>query len=290
MSLPKGNRKSDVMMESRQFTDLLGRIATGGSTIYPLGRPMFNGMPQSPSHPPFRMALQRRHGDYVRADGGSAASEIIVTGGHVGTHIDALAHVSQDGKLHGGVDAFESQKGGAFSNLGIDFVRPFWCRGVLLDVAETLGVDACEPGYEITPDDLAAAAGARVISPGDVVLVRTGWAQRWEDPEAYFGLETGVPGPGDEAAKWLASFGIRAAGSDTIAFEHVAPGAGHSLLPVHRILLVEHGIHIIETLDLEGLARAKPLEFLFVMAPLKLVGATGSPVNPLAIVSGDDHG
>jgi kynurenine formamidase len=232
------------------------------------------------------MALQRRHGDYVRTDGGSAASEIVFTGGHVGTHIDALAHVSQDGKLHGGVDAFEAQKGGSFSEWGIERVAPFFCRGVLFDVAAARGVKALEPGYEITADDLAAASGTQIISPGDVVLIRTGWGRRWDDPEAYFGFESGVPGPGEEAAKWLASLGIRAAGSDTIAFEHVAPGAGHSLLPVHRILLVEHGIHIIETLDLEALARARPPEFLFVLAPLKLVGATGSPANPLAIVSG----
>lgn len=277
------------MSDGQEFRDLLNQIASERHSIYPLGRPLFNGMPQSPSHPPFRMALQRRHGDYVRTDGGSAASEIIVTGGHVGTHIDALSHVSQDGKLHGGLDASVAQHGGAFSNMGIDQVPPFWCRGVLLDIAAALGVDSCEPAYEITSHDLALAAGSRAISPGDVVLIRTGWGKRWDDPHAYFGFESGVPGPTEEGAKWLASFGVRAVGSDTIAFEHVSPGSGHSLLPVHRILLVEHGIHIIETLDLETLARAKPAEFLFVMAPLKLVGATGSPVNPLAIVSGSDR-
>lgn len=262
---------------------LLERIA-GGFEIYSLGRPLFNGMPQSPNHPPFRMSLQRRHGDFVRADGGSAASEIILTGGHVGTHVDALAHVSQDGRLHGGVDAFESQKGGTFSDFGVDTVGPFFCRGVLLDVPVRLGLDACEPAYEIRASDLAAAAEGLSIAKGDVVLIRTGWGGRWADRDAFFGLDTGVPGPGEEAAKWLASLEIRAAGSDTIAFERIAPGAGHSLLPVHRILLVEAGIHIIETLDLEGLARSGAAEFLFVMAPLLIVGATGSPVTPLAVV------
>jgi kynurenine formamidase len=65
----------------------------GGVRIFDLGRPMEVGMPQSPNHPQFRIALARRHGDSVRADGGSAANELIVTGGHVGTHIDALSHV-----------------------------------------------------------------------------------------------------------------------------------------------------------------------------------------------------
>ncbi len=76
-----------------------------GLRIVELGQPLFTGMPCSPNHPGFRMTLVRRHGDMVRPDGGSAANEIIITGGHVGTHIDALSHVSHDGRLHGGVDA-----------------------------------------------------------------------------------------------------------------------------------------------------------------------------------------
>jgi kynurenine formamidase len=78
---------------------------------------------------------------------------------------------------------------------------------------------------------------------------------------------------------------VRAAGSDTIAFERIPAGAGHAVLPVHRVLLVEHGIHIIETLALEELAASGAREFLFVLSPLKVVGGTGSPVRPLAVVS-----
>ena len=77
---------------------------------------------------------------------------------------------------------------------------------------------------------------------------------------------------------------MRVTGSDTIAYEHLAPGMGHTRLPVHVILLVESGIHIIEVLDLEELARDGVHEFWFVAAPLKIVGATGSPLRPLAIV------
>ena len=79
------------------------------ATVYDLGRPMTNGMAQSPNHPPFRHCLDRRHGDRVRADGGSAAADLITTGCHVGTHVDALAHVSHQGRLFGGVDAGEAQ-------------------------------------------------------------------------------------------------------------------------------------------------------------------------------------
>jgi kynurenine formamidase len=268
---------------------LLDAIA-GGVRIFDLGRPMEIGMPQSPNHPQFRIALARRHGDSVRADGGSAANELIVTGGHVGTHIDALSHVSQAGRLHGGLDAAEAQRGGRFSALGVETIAPMVCRGWLLDVPAALGLEACAPAYEITPDDLHTAAAEQSVrvAPGDVVLVRSGWAQRWNDREAYVGFASGVPGPGEAGARWLAALRPRAVGADSIAFEHLAPGAGHALLPAHRVLLVEHGINIIETLDLEGLARAHVNEFAFVLSPLALVGATGSPVRPLALVSDDE--
>lgn len=266
--------------------DALLSAVAGGVRIFDLGRELFAGMPQSPNHPPFRMALQRRHGDMVRADGGSASNEMIVTGGHVGTHIDALSHVSHDGNLHGGLSAAEAQTGGRFSALGIETVEPFVCRGVLLDIPAVLGVEACEPAYEVTSADLeAAATRAGGINAGDVALVRTGWGRRWNDAAAYIGAQTGVPGPGEEGAKWLAATGVRAAGADTIAFEQLAAGAGHALLPAHRVLLVEHGIHIIETLALENLAASGVTEFTFILSPLKIVGGTGSPVRPLAVVS-----
>lgn len=271
-------------MSARGRTAGLIELATA-SRVYDLAQPFANGMPQSPNHPRFHLALARRHGDSVRAGGGSAAAELLVLGGHVGTHIDALCHVSQDGLLHGGVDADEAQRGGRFSALGIETVAPIVGRGVLLDVAALHDVDVLAPGTVIGADDLAAAARKAGAAPGagDVVLVRTGWARHWDDPDSFVGHASGVPGPGEEAAAWLASRGVRATGADTIAYEALAPGAGHASLPVHRLLLVEHGIHIIETLQLEELARDDVAEFLFVAAPLKLVGATGSPLRPLAL-------
>ncbi len=168
----------------------------------------------------------------------------------------------------------------------METVDPMLCRGVLLDVPAVLGIECCPPGYEVTPEDLAAAAaGASAPRPGDVILVRTGWGQRFDDRAGYLGQASGVPGPGEAGAQWLAAQSPRAAGADTIAFERLAPGAGHALLPAHRVLLVEAGIYIIEMLDLERLAADRVREFLFVLTPLRLVGATGSPVRPLAVVA-----
>ena len=89
---------------------LLEAVARGVSII-DLARPMVVGMPQSPNHPEFRLTMPRRHGDMVRDDGGSAANDLLVTGTHVGTHIDALGHVSHCGDLYGGVKADDAQRG-----------------------------------------------------------------------------------------------------------------------------------------------------------------------------------
>ena len=121
-------------------SDPLLDAVSAGVRLVELGQPFFTGMPCSPNHPGFRMTLIRRHGDMLRPDGGSAANEIIVTGGHVGTHVDALSHVSHDGLMYGGVDAAQSQVGGSFRELGAEHTPAFLCRGVLLDVAATLGV------------------------------------------------------------------------------------------------------------------------------------------------------
>ncbi|MEU5902935.1 cyclase family protein [Micromonospora sp. NPDC047527] len=258
--------------------------ALAGARIIDLAHPMRRGMPQSPNHPPFRMVIERRHGDLVRADGGSAANEVIITGGHVGTHVDALAHVSQDGFVHAGRPAGAAQSHEGFAELGIETFDPYVGRAVLLDVAAVHSTAVLPAGYEITPDDLERAAGHIRIAPGDAVLVGTGWSRRWGDGAAFVGLADGVPGPGVAAARWLAERAPRVVGGETIAFEHLAPGRGHATLPVHRILLVEHGINIVETMNLAPLLDTGAREFLFVLNPLPIVGATGAPVRPLAVL------
>ena len=253
--------------------------------VYDLAQPLSAETPHSPNHPPFRMSLMRRHGDMVREDGSSAANELIVTGGHTGTHVDALAHVSYHGELYGGASAEDAQRGGRFEEHGIDAMEPVVCRGVLLDVAGLHGTGVLPGGYGITEDDLAAAeekAGVEVRA-GDVVLVRSGWSRNFDDADAFLGHETGVPGPDESAARWLAGRGVRATGAETIAYEQIKPEVGHRLLPVHRLLLVEEGVHIIEVMNLSGLAAAGVSEFMFVLAPLKILGGTGSPVRPLAV-------
>ncbi|HUY25714.1 MAG TPA: cyclase family protein, partial [Candidatus Saccharimonadales bacterium] len=170
----------------------------------------------------------------------------------------------------------------------IETVAPMVCRGVLLDIPAVLAVDCLAPDHGISAQELEAACRHHGIEvgAGDAVLVRTGWAGRhYADPEAYSGHLTGTPGPDLSAARWLADKGIRVTGSDTVTYERLQAPPRSAELPVHVCLLVEHGIHIIEVMDLEELAHEEVREFVFVAAPLKIVGGTGSPLRPLALVA-----
>ena len=252
-----------------------------GARIFDLAQPYFTGMPHHPSHPPFLFGLVKQHGDYVGEAGNSSASDALALGSHVGTHIDALCHFSCGGKLHGGDDAstVQSSRDG-LGRHSIDTVAPIVRRGVLLDIAALAGASALPDDFEITPGHLSCAAERQrvEIGRGDVALLRTGWAQYFADARKFIS-EVHGPGPARAGAEWLSARGIFAAGSDTVAFEKV-PDPN---MPVHVHLLVEQGIHIIECLNLEELAAARVYEFLFVALPLKIRGATASPVRPVAL-------
>ena len=154
---------------------------------------------------------------------------------------------------------------------------------MLIDIARAQGVDVLPGDFVVTPEHLESAGAD--IRPGDVVLLRTGWARYWDDPRQFVTAGSGsqVVGPGPErpAAEWLSERRVFAAGSDTIAFEHMPSPQ----MAVHVHLLVERGIHIIENLNLDQMARDQVHEFLFIAAPLKIRGGTGSPIRPLAIVT-----
>jgi kynurenine formamidase len=256
-----------------------------GVTVVDLAQPYEVGMPASPTHPPFEFALRHRHGDIPYPGGFTGSHEIMVLGGHVGTHMDAVSHVAVDGRLHGGVPVADAVRAGRYHRHGIDQVRPLFCRGVLYDVPRNRKLARLDPGAAVGVADLEAGPEPR---PGDVALIRTGWAQLWDDPRAYLGGESGVPGLDLGGAEWLAARGVAAVGADTIALEHRPPGPGPAALPVHRLLLHEHGINLIEVMTLEKLsdtlASAGSAEFLFIGAPLNVVGATGAPIRPLAVV------
>ena len=163
-------------------------------------------------------------------------------------------------------------------------MKPLLCRGVLLDVARFKGVDRLPQQYAITADDLAACAksAALVIRPGNVLLVRTGYGTAWNDESTYLNA-AGVSKSGNV---WAADHQIAAVGADNMAWDSMEERDPETnmMLFGHVHLLVTHGIHIIENLNLEALAAAGHAEFCFVGIPLKFRGATGSPIRPLALV------
>lgn len=255
--------------------------ASGPTRVFDLAQQMYTGIPHHPNHPPYSFTLTKRHGEIMYPDGVSAAAEMITTGGHVGTHIDGLAHVSRLGRVYGGVDVTASQSYvGGVPDVSVHALPPMLAPGHLVDATVALG-------RPLTPAD---GVGAELFErwfadrprprPGAVVLVRTGWDEKWTDNAAYLGVATGAPGVDVSGARWLTDHGVVAAGADTIAFEHMPSPA----LAVHCHLLVDHGVPIMEAMNLAPLAAEEVWDFFFIAAPLSIRGGTGSPIRPLAVV------
>ncbi len=256
--------------------------------IYDLEQPRYFGAPIFPSHAPGYVYTLHRHHEQGMAETRTSASGFMYTTEHSGTHIDALCHQAENLRLYGGrkIDpGIQTSQG--FTELGAETIAPIITRGVLLDLARYRGVDRIGAGNPMQRDELEAVAQKQgvSISEGDVVLVRTGNGALWHDPATY--LQAG--GVSGDASSWLASRGVRAVGADNMAWDEVGvvdPNLKVTL-PGHLILLVRNGIYILENLFLENLARDQRYEFTFICLPLKLRGATGSPVRPIAIASSE---
>jgi kynurenine formamidase len=240
-------------------------------------------------NPPFAAALVNTH----RQTKGwipqiaFAADMMFFSGQHGAPTIDALGHISHDGKMYGGLNAEENEGPNGLTALGIETYPKdkYINRGVLLDVAKFKGMDMLAPGYEITGADLEATAKAQGVEvrAGDSVLIRTGFGKLFGDKAKYMGLR---PGPGESACSWLASKKVFLSGDDQLTFE-VYPEKG-TIFPCHRILIADSGIYIVENMNLEELAPVlaarKSYEFAVVINPPKLRGMTGAAINAFAIV------
>jgi len=259
-----------------------------GARVFDLEQPRFAGMPIHPAHQPgYFYALHRRHRDNYRPEKygpRSGSSGVLTMMEHSGTHIDALCHQACDLRFHGDVRVEDVERSDGFTQLGIETVGPLLGRGVLLDVAGWKKTALLPQNYAITADDLegCARAGGIDVQPGDVLLVRTGYASCWTDQAAYLNA-AGVSKSGNI---WAAEKRVVAVGADNMAWDAMTerdPQTNMTLFG-HVHLLVTHGIHILENLNLEALAAANHREFAFIGIPLKLRGATGSPIRPLALV------
>jgi kynurenine formamidase len=174
---------------------------------------------------------------------------------------------------------------GGATRCGIDKVDSIVGRAVLLDVCALHGVEALESPYFVTSDDLDACARRQGVElrAGDIILVRTGWLGQFMAPGAnQSDLLMKQPGLGLDACTLIRDLDIAAVGADNSAVEAMPFDQG-KLLVVHVELLVKLGVYLLEHLVLDELAADKVYESLLVVAPLKVAGATGSPINPIAL-------
>ncbi|MFI7451067.1 cyclase family protein [Nonomuraea sp. NPDC049714] len=211
-----------------------------------------------------------------------ADDALIVTHHGTTTHMDALCHMWSGDELYNAHPAARVRSYGA-GRCGIERVGGVVARGVLFDVPRHLGLEHLPGDFRITAE-LLQEVGPEP-APGDVAIVRTGWPGVWErSPEEYW---SGQPGLSPDAGRWLAARDVAVVASDNAAIGGLDARqlATEPLADdLHLILLHRHGIHLIEMLWLDELSASGRTDFVFVVAPLRIEGGTGSPVNPLVIL------
>ena len=240
--------------------------------------------------PKHRAGLQhfmgRDGGDYAagtRQPGGfQFAEDTVIMPLHIGTHIDALCHAWCDSRMFNNYRDHTMRSMTGATRLGIEKMPPAFTRGLLLDVVAHKG-RPLEDGEVITRQDLEAilAKDQLQIESGDAILIYTGWLENHLGKEEIdFNAEPGIDA---QAGLWLAQSEVSLIGSDNYAVE-VLPFAPGTVFPVHQIAIRDYGVALLEGVELKHLAETGRHEFLFVAAPLTIVGATGSPLTPLAVL------
>ncbi len=255
----------------------------------------FPGMPQGPAHVPFQVITHRTpQGLRNQADqpwltdntvNFGWLSEVIIATTHTGTHMDALAHITvgEDDHWFGGNASSDLGDFGPMKN-DASKMPALMTRGVLIDVPRSMNLDGLAAHQPVTASQLQAALAKQgtTLKPGDSVIVRTGQLRGWPDrSQAEEHLHAGIDLGG---ARFLADQGAVVIGSDGGCVENLpstTPGNPH---PVHIELLVERGIYILEMVNCEELANLQVYEFCLIALPLKIRGATGSMIRPIAIL------
>jgi kynurenine formamidase len=214
---------------------------------------------------------------------GSNEELVVSEIGQVGTQFDGFAHQTIGDRMYNCFKVDEAATRGGFNQLGVQNVGALITRGVLVDIAALKNVETLPDNYEITVLDIEQALAKQKLSlqPGDAVILHTGWGKLWGKENARY--VKGCPGIGVAAATWLAKQDPMLVGADNFSVE-VSPNPDRQLSsPVHQIMLVVNGIHLLENMKLDELAAKRVHEFAFMLQPLKIQGGTGSTVAPIAI-------
>lgn len=263
----------------------IGLIKTG--TIMSIGRTYEAGMPL------FGARVFGLRGTSGLAGGPLGANNVIWMDdfiateiGQVGTQFDGLSHIGIGGpegnRFYNGKTADEVVGPAGVKNLGIEHVKPFFTRGIVIDMVGLRGAPM-DAGQEISVADIEAALAKQGIAgpgEGDVVLFNTGWARHWMVDNATY--NSGCPGIGLEAAAWLIARGVAVVGADTWPVEVIPNPDPNAAFPVHQEFIAKNGIFIHENVATERLVAAGVSEFAYIYSPSPIKGATGSIGAPLA--------
>ncbi len=260
----------------------IGEVVDG--TVIALSAPIRSGRGFNVvgRNPPVHYMV-RDGGDYAAGlperAGFGFADDVVTLPTHGVTHIDALAHVWQGGQMYNGHPSECVTSRGA-SRLGVDKITPIVTRGVFVDAAPG-GSRAVEDPIHV--DELQRLVAEREVTllPGDALLIRTGWLDAFAAGEAD---GSRWPGLDRDCADWLAGLGVALLGSDNVGVESFPSSDPDCQVPLHIALMRGYGIYFAELMDLSGLAEAGRATFLFILAPLPLVGGVGSPVAPVAVL------
>ncbi len=254
---------------------------------HPLGIVIEPGMP---AYPPRYTQLQVvQPNQQFNADLGvgweaSSNDDVLQMWLGTGPQLDGLGHMGEAGEFYNCNQGKDFSIITGLTKLDISGIPPMVGRGVMIDIAKQMGVDSLQAGQPITSDDIKAAMKSQgvTVGEGDVVLLHTGYtdATLKQDPSLWAGS---IPGITNEASVFLAGLKPMAVGADTWGLGAVPPRAGDKIFYDHVVLLKQHGIYILETMNTGRLADEGVHEFMFVLGQARLKGAVQMIINPVAM-------
>ena len=254
---------------------------------HPLGIVIEPGMP---AYPPRYTQLQVvQPNQQFNADLGvgweaSSNDDVLQMWLGTGPQLDGLGHMGEAGEFYNCNQGKDFSIITGLTKLDISGIPPMVGRGVMIDIAKQMGVDSLQAGQPITSDDIKAAIKSQgvTVGEGDVVLLHTGYtdATLKQNPSLWAGS---IPGITNEASVFLAGLKPMAVGADTWGLGAVPPRAGDKIFYDHVVLLKQHGIYILETMNTGRLADEGVHEFMFVLGQARLKGAVQMIINPVAM-------
>jgi kynurenine formamidase len=251
-----------------------------------LGLPIRNGKgPVGPRRQPPQHFMVRDGGDAALAPAASAkhgfsfSDDSLLIPTHGTTHMDALCHVWQDGTMYGGIPSGLVTSRGA-KRLGIEEAEPVLTRVLIVDAVPEgrPWLDVAEPA---SVDRIRAKLSNAGLTPerGDALFLRTGWVEAWAAGEQD---ELGWGGLDVDAIDWILESGFSVIGADNIGVEMSPASDPTCAVPLHVRLMRDHGVYFVELLDLADF-RGAALAGMLVLSPMKIVGATASPLAPTVV-------